>query len=476
MKIIQIIIFSFIFNLSFSQDIIKKECAFENFLNITNNKYLIDEINDHIHLRNIANARIVGNDTTYTVQVVVHVLYNNDNPEENIPDDIIKSQIDALNRDFNALNDDSVNLRQEFIKFRGSSKIKFELAKIKPNGQPTNGITRKYTKSTDFSPNPLLEAHKQNDPLGRADWGGTVGWAVKKYLNIWVCNLNYTPLPGGGFLGGYAYPPAGLEHWNIKVIVGNDTIEQSNALNRGNNDGVCIDYRFFGQNNFFNQDSLGGSMRYGKGRTTVHEVGHYLGLRHTWGDAIDTFGIRTPSGCEVDDFIHDTPNSLKPYAIYFNRNNICDTFVNSCEVPNPDDGIDYFDMFENYMDYSTDQCYNLFTQQQVDFMRYTLTTRRPGIIIKREIDQISTPVKNNKVTLYTIYPNPAKEVVNIELNSVVDEGNIRIINTVGQTVANAFIYPSTTKYTIDVSTLSKGMYIISIATGDDIQSQRIVVE
>lgn len=456
------------------QDFLKRDCAFDNILQFTNNNYLIDEINAHNNVRNLAQARIVGNDTIYTVQVVVHVLYNNDNPEENIPDNIIQSQIDALNRDFNALNPDTINLRPEFKQFQGKAKIFFELAKTKPNGQATNGITRKFTRTTGF--NPIFENHKQADLLGRDNWGGTVGWAVKKYLNIWVCNLNYDHEPGGGFLGGYAYPPADLEHWLVKIVVGNDTIIQNNALNRGNNDGVTIDYRFFGQNNYFNQDSLGGSLRYGMGRACVHEVGHYLGLRHTWGDAIDTFGLRTPPGCEVDDYIDDTPNSITAYANYFNRNNICDTFVNSCDVPFPGDGIDYPDMFENFMDYSTDQCYSLFTAEQVDFMRYVLTTRRQGIIIKREVEQVSTPVKDNKVVLFTIYPNPTKSILNIELNNSVSEGNIQLINTVGQVVSSQVLYPSGTRYTMDVRNLPKGIYLLNMQSENHIYSERIVIE
>ena len=101
------------------------------------------------YLQDIASNRIsnpdtlrANSDTIYTVQVVVHVVYLNDNKYENIPDDIIQSQIDALNRDYNLLNDDTVNLRPFFKPFQGKAKIKFELAKKTPGGQVTTGITR----------------------------------------------------------------------------------------------------------------------------------------------------------------------------------------------------------------------------------------------------------------------------------------------------------------------------------------------
>lgn len=409
----------------------------------------------------------MNTDTTYTVQVVFHIVYFEDDKYQNIPDSIIYSQINALNRDFNKMNEDTIDLRPEFMKFLGNAKIKFEIATVKPNGSPGIGITRKKVNPFPNGWSAILNNVKKENPLD-VKHSGVNPWSVKNYLNIWVCDLNWNNrnCDTCGWLGGYAQGPRGLPNWNIGGI-------DLAAAYSPSTDGVVIDYRFFGQNNFYNQDFFGGRERYGKGRTTVHEVGHYMGLRHTWGD----YGTLNPDiGCTVDDGIEDTPNEKFAYANYFNAGNICDTIVNSCDVPFPGDGIDYPDLFEDYMDYSTDQCYALFTEEQVNLMRYALVNKRPDIIIKREIDQISTPVKNNKVTLYTIYPNPAKEVVNIELNSVVDEGNIRIINTVGQTVANALIYPSTTRYTIDVSTLSKGMYIISIATGDDIQSQRIVVE
>ncbi|HYC27458.1 MAG TPA: hypothetical protein VEB42_01565, partial [Chitinophagaceae bacterium] len=151
-------------------------------------------------------------DTTYTVQVVVHVVYYEDNAYENVPDSIIISQLNALNRDYNKLNADTSDTRDIFKPLIGNPKIKFVLATEKPNGDPTTGITRKKT-----GPDPLgrgfgtLPIFQRN--VKRTSDGGTNAWDTKRYVNIWVCDLNRPPLVPGGLLGGYATPPSGLDNW-----------------------------------------------------------------------------------------------------------------------------------------------------------------------------------------------------------------------------------------------------------------------
>ena len=158
-------------------------------------------------------------------------------------------------------------------------------------------------------------------------------------------DLNKGSNPEDGFLGGYAYFP-------------NMTPAKYN--------GVVMDFRFFGQDNPYIADVLPEFSRYAKGRACVHEVGHWFGLRHIWGDAGTIF---PDLGCEADDGIGDTPNAATAYA----SNGLCsDTIVNSCY----DEPIDFPDMFENYMDYSSDDCQNMFTVEQVAVMRDALLTLR----------------------------------------------------------------------------------------------------
>ncbi|MBK8353330.1 MAG: hypothetical protein IPL21_17245 [Saprospirales bacterium] len=147
-KIILSIVFSFgLLFASNAQEIIRCGLDQQILHEFYNNPTLQQEYNTF--LQNQQANKILGidstrvnTDTTYTVQVVVHIVYLGNNKYENIPDDIIQSQIDALNRDYNLLNDDSVNLRPFFKPFQGNARIKFELAKKTPTGANTNGITR----------------------------------------------------------------------------------------------------------------------------------------------------------------------------------------------------------------------------------------------------------------------------------------------------------------------------------------------
>ena len=184
-----------------------------------------------------------------TIPVVVHVLYNN--AIQNISDAQVNSQIDVLNEDFRKLNLDISNLPNVFSALAADCQIQFCLAKRDPNGNATNGIVRKSTTITSFS---------SNDNIKRSANGGSDPWNTSQYLNIWSGNL------GGGLLG-YAQFPGGAAA----------------------TDGVVLLYNTVGR--------VGTLMApYNKGRTATHEVGHWLNLRHIWGDA----------NCGSD-LVNDTP-------------------------------------------------------------------------------------------------------------------------------------------------------------------------
>ena len=245
-----------------------------------------------------------------TIPVVFHVVYNT--TAQNISAAQIQSQIDILNEDFRRLNADANNTPSEFAGLAADIEIEFCLATVDPNGQVTNGITRTQTDKTEF---PLVTNQDAVAVKFNAS-GGKDAWPSSDYLNFWVCNL------GGGTLG-YATFPGG-----------------DPAI-----DGVVCGYRFVG-----NQGTA--TAPYNLGRTATHEVGHWLFLRHIWGDG----------NCNADDFVSDTPNAGGP------------NYTGSpCSYPGPNscnEGPDDLpDMFQNYMDYSDDGCMNLFTQGQKDRMR-----------------------------------------------------------------------------------------------------------
>lgn len=267
--------------------------------------------------------------STYTIPVVVHVIHNGEavGTGTNISDAQIQSQIDVLNKDYNRLNTDAGNTPAEFLPVAGSISIQFVLARQDPEGLATSGITR--TKGTQTS-----WAITDNAALKSLDY-----WPAENYLNIWVTSLS------GGFIG-FAQLP-------VTNLIGGLDVTNNNRLT----DGVVIHYQAFGTGSGFNLLSS-----YNLGRTATHEVGHFLGLRHIWGDA--TCG---------DDFVSDTPAQT-------NSTSGCPTGTPaSCDGRS---GYFVHKMFQNYMDYSFDACMNLFTQGQVSRFNVVLANcpRRTSLL------------------------------------------------------------------------------------------------
>lgn len=284
-------------------------------------------------------------DTIYTLPVVFHVLWNT--AAENLHDSLLYNQIDVLNRDFRRLNADTVNTREIFKSRAGDSRIQFELAAKDPNGNATTGINRVYTTKTTFYPS--------FTDMKTSSKGGVDAWDPQKYLNIWICDVSWN---GQDALLGFAYPPYGHPFWTSQSWVSDP------------NQGVVLHYKIAGRNNPLANTGVLPNQK--AGRVAVHEVGHFLGLRHTWGDG------NSSNGCFVDDYIEDTPNQ----NVRSNFN--CDLFSNTCTDP----GSKQFpDMVENYMDYSSHSCQNMFTRQQIVAMRNSITEYRFALPSKTEIVQ-----------------------------------------------------------------------------------------
>ncbi|MEQ8626699.1 MAG: choice-of-anchor J domain-containing protein [Ekhidna sp.] len=253
----------------------------------------------------------------YQIPVVVHVFHKGEpvGTGVNLSEERIKAQIDSLTADFRRMNADAENTPMEFAAVAADVEIEFVLAKQDPAGNPTNGIVRIRGSRDSYRAN----SHR---PLLRSE----SYWPAKHYLNIFVTDLEV-------FLGYASFPLISLEG----ITNGSDDYTF---------DGVLVDYEYFGVN-----PSAPSFESYG--RTLTHEVGHYLGLRHIWGDG----------GCSVDDFVDDTPLADTDNGDY----------SSPCTFPNPDDNtvcvMDEPEMFQNYMDYTDDICMNLFTKGQKTRMR-----------------------------------------------------------------------------------------------------------
>ncbi len=243
-----------------------------------------------------------------TIQVVVHVIHRT--ADENVSDAQVKSQIRVLNKDFGLTNTDRNKVPPPFKGLVGNPKIKFQLAKRDPRGKPTTGITRTATTVPEFG---------ADNGVKRKSRGGKDPWDPARYLNIWVCTL------GGGLLG-YAQFPGGPAA----------------------TDGVVILYTAFGT-------SGAAAAPFNLGRTATHEVGHWLNLRHIWGDTND---------CSGSDQVSDTPKAQMP-----NYGTPTWPHISCNNGPNGD-------MFMNYMDYVDDAAMFMFTQGQAARMNATLAGPR----------------------------------------------------------------------------------------------------
>jgi Pregnancy-associated plasma protein-A len=246
------------------------------------------------------------------IPVVVHVVHKTS--AQDISDAQIQSQIDVLNRDYRKTNPDASATPAAFSPLVADARVEFELATTDPNGAATNGIDRVATTTDTFS---------NDDHVKASATGGADPWPSDRYLNLWVCQL------GGGLLG-YAQFPGGPT----------DT------------DGVVILHSGFGTTGT-------AAAPFNLGRTATHEIGHWLNLRHIWGD--------DGTGCNGSDFVNDTPNAAGPnYGAPAFPHVTCMNGANG-------------DLFMNYMDYVDDAAMVMFTNDQVTRMQACLDADRASI-------------------------------------------------------------------------------------------------
>jgi hypothetical protein len=272
-----------------------------------------------------------------TIPVVVHVIYDGEaiGIVPNITDAQVQSQITVLNQDYRKIagtpGDNSNPVGAD-------TQIQFELAKEDPNGNPTNGIDRVSLNQSSWSDIDIEATLKPS----------TI-WEPTLYMNMWSVKftdktlLGYAQFPDGSSLGGL-----------------------STNGGTANTDGVVSNYDVFGSKTY-DDGSFLLDATYNKGRTMSHEVGHWLGLLHIWGD--------TPCG---EDYCADTP-------VHHNANYGCPIVVN-CDANGNE-------MVENYMDYTDDACMNIFTINQKDRITTIINNAARRSSLK-------TSTKNAAITLY----------------------------------------------------------------------------
>ena len=327
-------IFSLFFGHVYSQQIqepcISNEILKENLLKypdlINQINLLESETNDY--QSNIDGAK--SNSAVRVIPVVFHIIHQYGN--ENISREQCLDQIRVLNEDFRRLNADTNNTPVPFRPIAADTQIEFKIAQKDPNGNCTDGVNRIYSGMT-------IAARDNVKSLSY--------WPRDKYLNIWVVKYITGSGTSTGFVVGFAQFPGG---------------------GQATTDGIVVRHDYLG-----NIGTAAGE----RGRTATHEVGHWLNLRHIWGDA----------DCG-NDGVSDTPTQQDA-----NQSN-CPTFphVTCNNGPNGD-------MFTNYMDYTNASCQNIFTDGQSARMNAALSSTTSGRSTLWSATNISTTGVNNTPVL-----------------------------------------------------------------------------
>lgn len=230
---------------------------------------------------------------TYVIPVVFHIIHNNG--PENISDDQVRDAVRVMNEDYNKLNPEWPDVQPEFLGIVANVGITFKLAQLDPDGNCTNGITRTVSTLTYD---------------GDQSMKNLIQWPRNRYLNVWVS-------AGAGGAAGYSmYPSAVSGSWGAPA------------------DGIVILSDYVG--------SIGTSS-VSHSHALSHEAGHWLNLKHCWGDSNNP-GL--PQNCGEDDNVSDTPNTIG-WTTCNLRGATCGSTL---------------DNVENFMEYS--YCSKMFTEGQ----------------------------------------------------------------------------------------------------------------
>ncbi|NVO03632.1 MAG: T9SS type A sorting domain-containing protein [Bacteroidetes bacterium] len=350
--------------------------------------------------------------TVITVPVVVHIVYSS--VSQNISDARVAEQIAVLNRDYAGLNTHSMGAFATTLK--SNTELQFCLATKTNTGAATNGIERKLTTTTGFS---------TNNNIKHASSGGLDQWNANKYMNIWVGNLT-------GGLCGYAEFP-------------------TNPLSTTY--GVVIHYQYFGV--------TGATAPYNQGGTTTHEIGHCFNLYHIWGD--------DGGACTGSDLCGDTPNQA-------GENYTCPatgaTVTDACTTSG--NGV----MYMNFMDYSDDACYTNFTPNQKSRIQACFATGGALNTLSTSSATNCSGVGFTEVDLLNgieVFPNPANDILNIDLSSFSREVKISVYNSIGSLVSSVDSKNTSSLVQIDLSTFKSGIYYVNILSDKGNVTKRISV-
>ncbi|TDD99599.1 M43 family zinc metalloprotease [Flavobacterium cellulosilyticum] len=387
--------------------------------------------------------------TVVIIPVVVHVIHSGQDigVAPNITDEQVISQITVLNQDYRKMLGTPGGTSTNPV--AADVEIQFVLAQQDPNGNPTNGIDRVSLCESSWSEIDI------NSTLKPA----TI-WDPNLYMNMW--SLKFTD----NTLLGYAqFPDNNFSPSNPNYLEGLDTSGGPSST-----DGVVSSYDVFGSSNFGNNFFL--VKPYDKGRTMTHEVGHWLGLRHIWGDG----GSRDKNtkDCTASDYCADTPQSGW-------ENYECVT-SDSCPA------VAGNDMIENYMDYTNDECMNIFTQNQKERIvvimnnaarRSSLKTSTKGAaitLVSNDVEvklyescpiSICGGVTNQTTKTVVLYNRGTTTLTSAKLNYSINGGSNVEYNWSGTLATNKYA-----TFNVIINSTSNGFISVSVVTANGVTDQR----
>jgi len=381
--------------------------------------------------------------TVYTIPVVFHIIHTGQSvgTSMNISQAQVNSQITVLNNDFRKLNTDfSTQVTQSGLaSLAADCEINFCAAKVAPSGtvMAEPGIDRILCSSKGWTNPPHTDIYIDGTIKPNSSWDPT------KYLNIWIVYMNDGTL-------GYAQFPTVPSSSTPSI---GDMAGAGGAANR---DGVVFDYRYIGTTGT-------ATAPYNKGRTAVHEIGHWLGLWHIWGD--------DGTSCSGTDYVTDTPNQA-------GENYTCPTTngavrTDACTSTSP--GVNY----QNYMDYSDDKCMVMFTAGQKARMQACMQycVRRTSLATSTVCSAVSVEENMSNVNM-EVYPNPTNGELFVDITTLdVQDFTISVVNTLGQTVKEVKqVQSNGGKIKIDLSDKNTGLYFVTVKSKSGSKVKRIVLQ
>ncbi|MEO6133242.1 MAG: M43 family zinc metalloprotease [Saprospiraceae bacterium] len=356
---------------------------------------------------------LIRNRAEIWYQVVVHIVL----PEVSIviSNTQVIEQIDVLNNDFAGKGNNISKLQKEFEPLVTDTGIRFCLATTDPAGKPTDGITYTFTTLPNIGEQHSGQGGRRNvhfDALG-----GKNGWDPTRYINIWVCEY-------GDFLGSAFFP--GMAPYPEEI-------------------GVVIDHRSFGSLGEASAHSF-----YSGGHTLTHEMGHFFGLIHIWGN--------DEHSCTDSDEVEDTPNQDGPYFDCPSGTQM------SCGVNN---------MYQDFMDLTDDRCLAAFTHGQAERMQASIDAFYPNLGTGNPCHDEVQPFNKWYDELIWAFDRNSEQYVIYHPSAFSGNSTIEVFSADGRLVLKDYWNDSQT-YLLKLNLYARGIYFVRISNGKNEKIRKVV--